>query len=231
MGYRRALLASARPGHSEHQLGTAVDLKTPGGAAPWAYADWGSTRPGAWLARNSWRYGWVLSYPRGKSPGLTCYKYEPWHFRYVGRPLAARIHASGLTPREWLWREGATGTWTGGGPVPTPTPSPTPSVEPTPTPALSPRPRLSRRRVRRRCQRQVRRLPSSSRPRRHLSPRPRLSRRRARRGRPRQPQGPHPRRGPRQPRGPHPRRPRPRRLHGRHRSRRRTTPTPEPETP
>ena len=129
-GYRRALLASARPGHSEHQLGTAVDLKTPGGAAPWAYANWGRSRAGAWLARNSWRYGWVLSYPKGKSPGLTCYKYEPWHFRYVGRVVAARIHASGLTSREWLWRSGATGTWTGGSPVatPSPTPSPTPAV-------------------------------------------------------------------------------------------------------
>jgi D-alanyl-D-alanine carboxypeptidase len=135
MGYRRALLASARPGHSEHQLGTAVDLKTPGGAAPWAYADWGRTRAGAWLARNSWRYGWILSYPRSGSPGRTCYKYEPWHFRYVGRRLAAQIHASGLTPREWLWRSGATGTWTEGGPVPTP--SPTPTVEPTPTPTAT----------------------------------------------------------------------------------------------
>ena len=141
-GYRRALLVSARPGHSEHQLGTAVDLKTPGGAAPWDYADWGRTGPGAWLARNSWRYGWVLSYPRGRSPRLTCYKYEPWHFRYVGRPLSAQIHASGLTPREWLWRAGATGTWTGGEPVltPSPTPSATPSVEPTPTPSVEPAP-------------------------------------------------------------------------------------------
>jgi LAS superfamily LD-carboxypeptidase LdcB len=146
MSYRRALLASARPGHSEHQLGTAVDLKTPGGAVPWAYMDWGRTRPGAWLARNSWRYGWVLSYPRTGSPGQTCYKYEPWHFRYVGRTLAMQIHASGLTPREWLWRSGATGTWTGGDPFPTPsptpspTPTPTPSAEPTSTPVVDPTP-------------------------------------------------------------------------------------------
>lgn len=148
MGYRPALLASARPGHSEHQLGTAVDLKTPGGAAPWTYVDWGRTRPGAWLARNSWRYGWVLSYPRTGSPGQTCYKYEPWHFRYVGRTLATQIHASGLTPREWLWRSGATGTWTGGDPFPPPsptpsvepTPSPTPTIEPTPTPSAEPTP-------------------------------------------------------------------------------------------
>jgi D-alanyl-D-alanine carboxypeptidase len=141
-GYRRALLASARPGHSEHQLGTAVDLKTPGGAAPWTYADWGRTKAGAWLARNSWRYGWVMSYPRSGSPRRSCYKYEPWHFRYVGRWLAAQIHASGMTPREWLWRSGATGTWTGGGPVPTPSPTPiaepTPSGEPTASPEAQP---------------------------------------------------------------------------------------------
>ncbi len=137
-GYRAALLSSARPGHSEHQLGTVVDLKTPGGAAPWYYADWGRTRSGSWLARNSWRYGWVMSYPKGKSPGQTCYKYEPWHFRYVGRAFARQIHDAGLAPREWLWRKGATGTWTGGSPNPTPKPTPTPSPTPTPDPTPSP---------------------------------------------------------------------------------------------
>ena len=139
-GFDRASLASARGGHSEHQLGTAVDLKTPGRAAPWRYADWGTTRAGAWLGRNSWRYGWILSYPKGKSPGQTCYKYEPWHFRYVGRTIAAQIHASGLAPREWLWRKGAMGTWTGGSPFPTPqpTPSPSPSGSPEPSPSASP---------------------------------------------------------------------------------------------
>jgi D-alanyl-D-alanine carboxypeptidase len=136
VGLDRASLASARGGHSEHQLGTTVDLKTPGGAAPWRYADWGTTRPGAWLARNSWRYGWILSYPKGRSPSQTCYRYEPWHFRYVGRRLAAEIRASGLAPREWLWRKGAMGTWTGGSPFPTP--APTPSAEPTPEPTPEP---------------------------------------------------------------------------------------------
>ncbi len=140
VGLGRASLASARGGHSEHQLGTAVDLKTPGGAAPWRYGDWGTTRAGAWLARNSWRYGWVLSYPKGKSPGQTCYKYEPWHFRYVGRTLAAKIRASAVAPREWLWRNGATGTWTGGPPFPTPMPTPTPRPTPKPSPSPTPDP-------------------------------------------------------------------------------------------
>jgi len=41
-------------------------------------------------------------YPRGAFD-LTCYDYEPWHYRYVGRALAAEIVASGLTPRQLLW--------------------------------------------------------------------------------------------------------------------------------
>lgn len=139
-GYDNAILASARAGHSEHQLGTAVDLKSPGGAAPWAYRDWGTTRPGKWLARHSWRYGWVLSYPEDPSPRKTCYKYEPWHFRYVGRELAERVHDSGMSLRQWLWKHGAGGTWTGGSPNPTPTPTPDPSPNPTPTPDPDPTP-------------------------------------------------------------------------------------------
>ncbi len=139
-GYGSAVLASARPGHSEHQLGTAVDLKTPGGAAPWATRDWGTSRAGRWLAKHSWKYGWVLSYPAARSPTHSCYKYEPWHFRWVGRTIAARVHDSGLSLREWLWRHGATATWTGGSPFPTPTPTPTPTPEPTPAPTATPTP-------------------------------------------------------------------------------------------
>jgi len=105
VGYKAALLTSARPGHSEHQLGTAIDFLSVGGASPWTYPDWATTREGAWLAANAWRFGWVMSYPNGKT-ALTCYRYEPWHYRYVGRQQAAAIHAAGLTPREWLWEQG-----------------------------------------------------------------------------------------------------------------------------
>jgi D-alanyl-D-alanine carboxypeptidase len=102
-GYDQALRTSARPGHSEHQLGTALDLTSEGGAAPWDYADWGATPAGAWVARNAWRYGFVVSYPPG-SFARTCYSYEPWHVRYVGRDRAAAMVSSGMTPREFLWR-------------------------------------------------------------------------------------------------------------------------------
>ena len=78
----------AAPGHSEHQLGTAVDF---GGDHDW-------------LATNGWRFGFVPSYPADRSPEWTCYNPEPWHFRYFGRERAAQIAATHLSPREWLWR-------------------------------------------------------------------------------------------------------------------------------
>lgn len=101
-GRHEALRRSARPGHSEHQLGTTIDFSS-SGAPPWAGHDWARTDAGAWLMRNAWRYGFVLSYPRG-ARDVTCYGYEPWHYRYVGRTVAAAIHASGMAPREWLLR-------------------------------------------------------------------------------------------------------------------------------
>jgi D-alanyl-D-alanine carboxypeptidase len=110
-GYQQALLTSARPGHSEHQLGTTIDFRSYGGGAPWNVADWGATSAGSWLREHAWKYGFVISYPNGGSPGLTCYAYEPWHVRYVGRAIAGLVHDSRLTPREWLWNRGAISGW------------------------------------------------------------------------------------------------------------------------
>jgi len=104
-GLERALRFSARPGHSEHQLGTALDFRSADSLrAPWDYDDWGDTPAGTWMRQNSWRYGFVLSYPRGMSEE-TCYDYEPWHFRYVGRELAEAVHESGRSLRHYLWED------------------------------------------------------------------------------------------------------------------------------
>ena len=97
VGRAAALKSVARPGHSEHQLGTAIDFRSYDGRTPFA-----STRAGSWMKANAWRYGWVMSYPRAKAT-LTCYSYEPWHYRYVGRGVARAIHDSGLTTRQWIW--------------------------------------------------------------------------------------------------------------------------------
>jgi D-alanyl-D-alanine carboxypeptidase len=124
LGYDTAIQSSARPGHSEHQLGLAIDFKSSGGPDPWTYYDFArQTSAGVWLAANAWQYGFIMSYPLG-GLGKTCYGYEPWHYRYVGIAEAAAVRASGLTLREWLWRH-----------QPNPEPlSPMPALEPGPTP-------------------------------------------------------------------------------------------------
>ncbi|MCB9790666.1 D-alanyl-D-alanine carboxypeptidase family protein [Candidatus Nomurabacteria bacterium] len=71
---------SARPGHSEHQLGTAVDFSTPeiGNVVGEAF---NSTTAAKWLAENAEKFGFTLSYPEGKEEE-TGYAYEGWHYRF-----------------------------------------------------------------------------------------------------------------------------------------------------
>ena len=131
-GRERALQLSARPGHSEHQLGIGVDFKTAGGGDPFT-GDWQLTVAGKWMKAHAWEYGFVMSYPRGKLD-VTCYDFEPWHFRYVGRELAASIQGSGLTPREYLWANFTTTV------VPATTPKPDRTAQPTETPPSTVKP-------------------------------------------------------------------------------------------
>ncbi len=131
-GYSAAIKSSARAGHSEHQLGTTVDFRSYAGSVPWYYSDWGTTKAGAWLKKNAWKYGFIMSYPKGKA-SVTCYAYEPWHYRYVGRSEAAKVRSSGLTLRQYLWLK-----QTEPGPTPTPTPTAIPSDEPSSPPSAKP---------------------------------------------------------------------------------------------
>lgn len=142
-GYDDAVTYSQRPGHSEHQLGLTIDFMTLGGGSA-LQGDWATTPSGGWMAENAWKYGWLMSYPPGDDGELfnerTCFHYEPWHYRYVGRAIARRIHDSGLTIREYLWKhytlvDPVTGEALA---TPTPTPSPTPSATPSPTPIPTP---------------------------------------------------------------------------------------------
>ncbi len=90
----------ARPGHSEHQLGTTIDVTTEGDTD--VDQSWGATPHGQWVATNAHKYGFLLSYPPDAAE-RTCFDYEPWHLRYVGREVAADVIASGLSLREYLW--------------------------------------------------------------------------------------------------------------------------------
>ncbi|BFH68830.1 hypothetical protein J27TS7_23540 [Paenibacillus dendritiformis] len=98
-GSRRASVYSAAPGHSEHETGLAVDLSGSDGRC--AVQDcFAATKEAKWLAAHSHRFGYVIRYPRGKEE-ITGYQYEPWHLRYVGRDLAARLTAGGMTLEEY----------------------------------------------------------------------------------------------------------------------------------
>jgi len=88
---------SARPGHSEHQLGLAMDV----GAASCGCTDepFGYTTEGQWVAANAWRFGYIVRYPEGYE-WMTGYIWEPWHLRYVGPEIAAAMHDGGIATLE-----------------------------------------------------------------------------------------------------------------------------------
>lgn len=85
---------SARPGHSEHQSGLAMDV----GAIDDNY---GNTAAGKWLVAHCAEYGFILRYPQGKE-AITGYMYEPWHIRYVGVDVAKKIMDANITLEEYL---------------------------------------------------------------------------------------------------------------------------------
>jgi LAS superfamily LD-carboxypeptidase LdcB len=90
---------SADQGYSEHQLGTAVDFTTENLGS--AFSNFGSQSAYQWLKDNAHKYGFVLSYP----PNNAYYKFEPWHWRYVGVKLATRLHADNMNFYDWDQRE------------------------------------------------------------------------------------------------------------------------------
>lgn len=93
---------SAQPGHSQHQLGTAIDFSTSELNLNYTLSDvFAQTKAGQWLAKNAYKYGFYISYPEGKE-NVTGYEYEPWHFRYIGVQNALLLHQSGLTMQEYL---------------------------------------------------------------------------------------------------------------------------------
>lgn len=101
LGVAEADRISARPGHSEHQLGTTTDVTSE--SAGYSLGGFEGTPEAVWLASNSWRFGFIISYPAGKEP-ITGYSYEPWHIRWIGQAQAQQAYASGLTLHEWLLR-------------------------------------------------------------------------------------------------------------------------------
>ena len=96
---------SARPGHSEHQTGLAVDVGAISNPSCDLETCFGETIEGKWVAANAQNYGFIIRYPNGKD-AITGYQYEPWHLRYVGIDAAVAIYNSGLTMDQYYGIEG-----------------------------------------------------------------------------------------------------------------------------
>lgn len=90
---------SNRPGTSEHQLGLCVDMHDLSGAD----VSFKNSASYPWLSENAWKFGFILRYPEDKV-SETAVSFEPWHYRYVGRYHAKKIHDAGLCLEEYIVR-------------------------------------------------------------------------------------------------------------------------------
>ncbi len=98
-GTAYASMYVARPGHSEHQTGLAVDM-TSQQMRMGLYASFDQTPEGKWMIQNAHRYGYIVRYPKGKEK-ITGYNYEPWHLRYVGVKEATTMKQNNWTFEDW----------------------------------------------------------------------------------------------------------------------------------
>ena len=96
--YKQAVVDtfSARPGHSEHQTGLALDINVASSSAHFE-----NTPAFAWLKEHCAQYGFILRYDQGKED-ITGYRFEPWHYRYVGVETAQAVMEQGLAYEEYL---------------------------------------------------------------------------------------------------------------------------------
>lgn len=93
-GFEYASFCSAKEGHSEHQTGLAVDIAD----ETLDYDNFDKTKAFQWVFNNAHKYGFILRYPKDKIY-ITGYKYEPWHYRYVGKK-AIYLYENNLTLEE-----------------------------------------------------------------------------------------------------------------------------------
>ena len=89
----------APPGASEHHLGLAMDIGQQ--SKPTLNEKFAETEGGIWARENCWRFGFILRYGE-EWEEITGYKYEPWHFRYVGKEYAKEIHEANIPFETWL---------------------------------------------------------------------------------------------------------------------------------
>ncbi len=95
-GIEYANMCSAKKGHSEHQTGLAVDVADITGD----YDNFIKTKEYEWMIHNAYKYGFILRYPKYKTD-ITGYKFEPWHYRYIGKQIAKRLLFNNITLEEY----------------------------------------------------------------------------------------------------------------------------------
>lgn len=90
---------SAKAGFSEHQTGLAVDVYN----GSTSYTSFEKTKEFNWMQENAYKYGFIMRYPKNKEKE-TGYKYEAWHYRYIGKEIAKYIHDNKITYEEYYVR-------------------------------------------------------------------------------------------------------------------------------
>lgn len=93
-GQTKADTYSARAGHSEHQTGLAIDICDYNYKGKCINSGYNNTESAKWLSDNAYKYGFILRYPNGKT-NETGYKYESWHYRYIGKDMAQKLYNNG----------------------------------------------------------------------------------------------------------------------------------------
>lgn len=93
-GQQAADTTSARPGHSEHQTGLAIDLQSTARECRLDHC-FGETEAGRWIAQHAWQFGFVVRYPQG-ADAVTGYAWEPWHLRFIGTDVTTAMHEQGV---------------------------------------------------------------------------------------------------------------------------------------
>lgn len=93
-GIEHALIYSAKMGHSEHQLGLAIDINT-------TQESFKNTNEYKWLKNNSYKYGFIERYKENKE-NITGFAYEPWHYRYIGIDNATKVFTENITYEEYV---------------------------------------------------------------------------------------------------------------------------------
>lgn len=92
-------------GRDENQTGFALDFTTSDSTAAVFQTGFSQSKEGIWLANNSYKFGFILRYPKDKD-SITHVQFSPWHFRFIGKEIAKEMHDKDFTYEEWLKSKG-----------------------------------------------------------------------------------------------------------------------------